>query len=137
MDIWWTSWQCWEGFISAIRHLYGWQPIHLFPYPQIGGFSQGKLCVHFSRVAVKINSSNKTANQFFQKMIGTYDCFGNPIIAGQLYIIPWFQPKFFEDSPALLQGFQKLVFSHGLDYAYSSLSLPNQVSCWHFLSSLD
>jgi len=46
--------------------------------------------------------------------------------------ISQFQPKFFEDSPTLLQGFQKLVFGHGLDYAYSSSTLPNQVSCWLF-----
>jgi len=100
-------------------------------------FLPGKTACSFLQNFCEKNSSNETATQFFHKMIGTYDRFGDPIMAGQPHIIPWFRPKFFEDSPALLQGFQKPVFGHGLDYAYSCSSLPNQVSCWHFLSSLD
>jgi len=99
-------------------------------------FLPGKTACSFLWNFCEKNSCNKTATHFFHKMIGTYDCFDNPIMAGQPHIIPRFQPKFSEDSPALLQGFQKLVFSHGLDYTYSCSSLPNQVSCWHFLSSL-
>jgi len=48
-----------------------------------------------------------------------------------------FHLQFFADSQVLLTGFQKLIFSNGLDYATTASTAPSHISCWHFVSSLD
>jgi len=50
---------------------------------------------------------------------------------------PWFQPRFFDTSPHLMMGLCNLIFNNGLQYAKMTSSCPEEISCWHFISSLE
>jgi len=58
-------------------------------------------------------------------------------MSGLISLHPCFRLRFFADSQTLVTGFQKLVFSNGLDYANTAYTAPNHISLWHFVSSLD
>jgi len=48
-----------------------------------------------------------------------------------------FCPQFFNTSPQLMAGLCNLNFNNGLQYAKMNSSCPDDISCWHFISSLE
>jgi len=50
---------------------------------------------------------------------------------------PRFRPQFFETSPQLMAGLRNLNFNNGLQYAKTTTACPDDISCWHFISSLE
>jgi len=100
-------------------------------------FLPGKVAWPFLS-AVCDKSRNDDAVLFFNLMLENYTRFGNPILGPTLHLLPQFRRGFFGDSSALMTGFRRLQFHNGLAYAdLSPPTLPNHISVWHFLSSLD
>jgi len=50
---------------------------------------------------------------------------------------PQFRPRFFETSPQLMAGLRNLNFNNGLQYAKMTNACLDDISCWHFISSLE
>jgi len=83
------------------------------------------------------SSSNNGCMLFFACLVKTWQCNSEPVMSGLVALHLHFCPHLFANSPALLTGSHKLVSSSGLDYATTTFAMPNHISCWHFLSSLD
>jgi len=48
-----------------------------------------------------------------------------------------FCPQFFDTLPHLMAGLHNLNFNNGLQYAKTTSSCPEDISCWHFISLLE
>jgi len=103
--------------------------------PEEWRFLPGKVGLPFLS-AVAHATSNDGCALFFACLMMTWRRRGDPVMAGIVSLQPYFRPCFFTDSPVLLSGFQKLIFSNGLDYATTTSAAPPPVSCWHFVSSV-
>ena len=96
-----------------------------------------RVCDHKDKGSTQsISAANALTADFFNKLLSNYEQCGDPVLSTIVPLLPHVRPKFFEDSQALMTGFRKLTFGHGLDYAHTCSALPSQISCWHFLSSL-
>jgi len=96
-----------------------------------------RVCDHKDKGSTQsISVANALVADFFIKLLSNYKQHSNAVMSTIMPLLPHVHPQFFEDSQALMTGFQKLMFGHGLNYACTCLTLPSQISCWHFLSSL-
>jgi len=72
-------------------------------------------------------------NQYLDYMTRHED----PFLTDMIFPHPRFWPQFFDTSPNLMTGLCTLTFNNGLQYAKTTTSCPDNISCWHFISSLE
>jgi len=98
--------------------------------PEAWPFLPGKVGLPFLS-AVAHPSSNDGSVLFFACMVKTCQCNRDPVMSGLVALHPIFI-HIFANSLAFLSSFCKHIFSNGL-----ASVMPNHISCWYFLSSLD
>jgi len=80
--------------------------------------------------------TNAAATTYLNQIFEYMSHHGNPSLTDMTLPRPQFRHCFFESSPCLMTGRQNLVISNGLHYAKTVITIPEEISCWHFLSSL-
>jgi len=81
--------------------------------------------------------TNAAAVGYFTQHLDYLTCNEDLSLMDMTFPRPCFRPRFFETSPQLMTGLWNLNFNNGLQYAKTVTACPDDISCWHFISSLE
>jgi len=77
--------------------------------------------------------TNPPAATYLNQLFKDMRCHGDPSLADMTLPCLNFCHCFFDSSLSLMNGHWNLAISNGLHYAKTTVTIPNKISCWHFI----